>query len=143
MATQTQVMVDWRGGMGFESTAQSGTLIKLDASPDHGGQDAGARPMELLLMSLAGCTGMDVISILRKKRQDVTGFQLKVDGVRSEEHPKVYTDITITYIVTGRNLDPEAVARSIELSVTKYCSVYPMLSQAATMHTKYEVHEAA
>lgn len=142
MATQTQVMVDWRGGMGFESTAQSGTLIKMDASLEHGGEDDGARPMELLLMSLAGCTGMDVISILRKKRQDVTGFQLKVDGVRSEEHPKIYTDITITYIVTGRNLDREAVARSVELSVTKYCSVFAMLSKAATMHTRYEVHEA-
>ena len=143
MPTEQHVTVDWRGEMRFESTSAAGTTIVLDSSREHGGRGAGAKPMELLLMSLAGCTGMDVISILRKKRQDVTGFQVKVDGIRRDEHPRIYTDVTITYLVTGHNVDEAAVARAIELSVKQYCPVFATISQVARMQTRYEVYEAA
>ncbi|RMF86598.1 MAG: OsmC family peroxiredoxin [Nitrospinota bacterium] len=142
MPARREVTVEWCGGRHFESKSQSGTLINLDASPEHGGQNAGAQPMELLLISLAGCTGMDVISILEKKRQQVTRFQIRVEGVRQDDHPRVYREVTITYRVTGHQIDPNAVARAIELSVTKYCPLYATISQTATMHTRYEVLEA-
>ena len=85
---------------------------------------------------------MDVISILEKKQQKVTGFEIKLHGDRAETHPKVYTDITVEYIVTGTNLDPEAVNRAVELSETKYCSVNAMLRKTANITTKVTIKEA-
>jgi putative redox protein len=141
MPTEKHVTLDWRAGRLFEATAQSGVIIRFADSPEPG-ENAGASPMEVLLLSLAGCSAMDVISILEKKRQDVTGFQIKVDGIRRDEHPRVYTEITVTYIVTGHNVDPAAVARAVELSTTKYCSVSAMLEQAVPIHSRIEVREA-
>lgn len=142
MPSERHLTVDWRGGMRFESTSQSGTGVVFDSSPEHGGENKGWRPMELLLATLAGCTGMDVISLLRKKRQHVTDFQVRVDGIRQDEHPKIYTNITITYVVTGHDVDPVAVARSIELSTAKYCPVFATIDALTEMCTAYEVHEA-
>src|SRR5215471_1602101 len=96
-------------GVRFEAEAGSGHHITLDAAEHGGGQNAGFRPMELLLVGLAGCTGMDVISILRKKRQNVTGYEVRVRGVRAEEHPMVFVEITAEHVVTGRAIQPEAV----------------------------------
>jgi len=90
--------------------------------------------MEMLLLGLAGCTGMDVISILQKKRQQVTGFAMNLRGYRADEHPKRYTRIEVEYVFQGENLSPEAIARSIELSQTKYCSVSASLN-AEIVHT--------
>lgn len=130
-------------GMRFSGTADSGHNLILDAAETAGGENAGFRPTELLLISLAGCTAMDVISILRKKRQDVTGLEVRTDGKRSENHPKVYTDITIEYIVSGRGVDPAAVERAIELSTETYCTVEAMLKKAATITTTYRIIEVA
>jgi putative redox protein len=129
--------------MRFSGTADSGHTLVLDAAEAAGGENAGFRPTELLLISLAGCTAMDVISILRKKRQDVTGLEVRTDGNRSEGHPKVYTDITIEYIVSGRGIDPAAVERAIELSTETYCTVEAMLKKAATITTSYRIIEVA
>lgn len=134
--------VTWQDGMQFTAVADSGHQITLDADPAVGGVNLGARPLELMLMSLAGCTGMDVISILRKKRQDVTGFQVKTHAERAEGHPKVFTAITVEYIVTGRNIDPKAVERAIELSETTYCPAQAMLAQAAPIRHTYQIIEA-
>ncbi len=101
----------------------------------------GASPMELLMLSLAGCTAMDVISILRKKRQNVTGFQIRIHGDRADSHPKVFTDFELEYIVRGVGIDPQAVERSIQLSVENYCSVHAMLEKAAHITTKYTIIE--
>lgn len=128
-------------GMSFEGTASSGHTITLDASAEHGGRNAGFRPMELLLVGLAGCTAMDVISILRKKRQDVTSFEVRVEGQRAEEHPRLYTDISIEYLVRGQGVDPRAVERAIELSETKYCSALAMLEAVAQITTSYRIVE--
>src|SRR5690606_18855589 len=108
-------------GMSFKGTADSGFTVNIGASPAVGGDDDGFRPMELMLISLAGCTAMDVISILHKKREHITGLQMSADAKRALEHPRVFTHITLKYIVHGVNVEPQAVRRSIELSVTKYC----------------------
>jgi putative redox protein len=131
------------GGLRFDAVAGSGHTVVLDAALEHGGQDAGFRPMELLLAGLAGCTGMDVISILGKKRQDVTGYEVRVRGERAEEHPMVFTDIIVEHVVTGHHVDPAAVARAVELSETKYCGAGAMLRKTARLRHTYQVHEAA
>jgi putative redox protein len=134
--------VTWQGRMSFAGTADSGFSLKLGARPEVGGDDDGFRPLELLLIGLAGCTAMDVISILQKKRQDVTGFEVRTHAERSDEHPRVFTHVRVEYIFTGRELDPAAIERAIELSETKYCSAHAMLSKAATIEHTYSIQEA-
>lgn len=129
-------------GLSFTATADSGFSVDLGASPSVGGDDDGFRPMELMLISLAGCTAMDVISILRKKRQGVTGFQVQAHAEQAEDHPRVFTEITIKYIVHGAGVEPEAVARSVELSKTKYCPAQAMLDQAVPIRHEWEIIEA-
>lgn len=131
----------WQGGLKFIATADSQHEIILDTDPSVGGSDQGTRPMELILEGLAGCTAMDVISILRKKRQNVTGFQIRIHGDRADSHPKVFTDFELEYIVRGVGIDPQAVERAIQLSVENYCSVHAMLEKAAHITTKYTIIE--
>lgn len=133
--------VTWKSGLSFTGTADSGFDVPLGVPADHGGEDDGTSPMELVLIALGGCTGMDVISILKKKQQDVTRFEIALHGDRATDHPKVYTDITIEYIVTGHNIDPEAVKRAVELSEGKYCSVNGMLKKSVNVQTKCTVKE--
>jgi putative redox protein len=136
-------VVTWKEGLAFDGSADSGFSLPLDATSDVGGSDSGFRPMELLLVGLAGCTGMDVISILRKKQQDVTHFQVLVHGDKASEHPKVFTRITVEFVVTGRKIDPGAVQRAVELSATKYCPAQAMLVKAAPIEHKITILEAA
>ena len=130
-------------GMRFDAESGSGHHVTLDAAEYGGGQDAGFRPMELLLIGLAGCTGMDVISILRKKRQQVTGYEVDVTGVRAEDHPMVFVEITVEHIVTGHHIQPEAVAHAIELSEGRYCGAGAMLGKVAHLTHIYRIVEAA
>ena len=127
----------WQEKMTFTGKTNSGFPILLGTPtfPNH------ATPLELILVGLAGCTAMDVISILEKKHQEVTCFEVRVDADRSENHPKVFTNAVITYIVSGKNIDENAVLRAIELSITKYCSVHAMLEQVVSMDERYEIHE--
>ena len=131
----------WKGGMAFTGVNDEGYLVPMDASAKVGGQDLGFRPLQLLAIGLAGCTGMDVISILQKKRQDVTGFEVNAEVERSAEHPKVFTKIILTYTVKGKNLDPEAVERAVELSETKYCGAQAMLNKTAEIIHKIVLEE--
>ena len=133
--------VIWSKGMSFTGSAGSGFTVPLGTDPSVGGDNDGFRPMELLVIGLAGCTAMDVISILRKKRQDITGFEVTVDAERATEHPKVITAFTIRYIVRGRAVDPRAVERAIELSRDTYCPAQAMLSKAAPITLSYEIIE--
>src|SRR5215208_7114941 len=96
-------------------------------------------PMELLLIALGGCAGADVQSILEKKRQSVTAYEIEVRGERRAEHPRIYTSLEVIHYVRGHNIDPNAVAHAVELSETKYCSVSAMLSQAATLTMRFEI----
>jgi len=109
--------------------------IDLDAEESVGGVGAGPQPPRLLLLALAGCTAMDVISILRKKRQQVSGLSVEVQGSQADKHPRVYTRISVLYRVRGQNVDPQAVARAIELSTTRYCPVIAMLGKVAEVTT--------
>ncbi len=127
----------WQAGTAFEVTAGSGQTLITD-----GAAQTGQSPMELIMAGLAGCTGADVIDILRKKRQDVTNLEIRVHGERSAEHPRVYTQVEIVFIVTGRKVDPEAVRRAVDLSENKYCSVSAMLRHTAQMTCRYEIREA-
>ena len=115
----------------------------LDAREEVGGRGAGADPIHLLLLGLSGCTGMDVISILRKKRQQVSGLRVEVQGTRVDEHPKIYNYIEVLYRVRGKDVDPKAVERSIELSKTRYCPAMAMLGKTAKITTHYEIEEEA
>ncbi len=127
--------------MHFIALPDSGVAVHIDSKPAEGVQRQGASPMELLMISLAGCTAMDVVSILRKKRQNVTGFQILIHGDRSDDHPKVFTEFQLEYVVRGVAVDPEAVERAIQLSVENYCSVHAMLHKAATIRTSYTIVE--
>ena len=118
-----------------------GFRMDLDAEETVGGVGAGPQPHRLLLQALAGCTAMDVISILRKKRQQVSGLSVEVQGSRADQHPRVYTRIEVLYRVRGQNVDPQAVARAIELSATRYCPVIAMLGKVAEVRTHYEIEE--
>ena len=133
--------VNWQQGMTFIGKAKSGFTIQMDADASLGGSDSGVRPMEMIALGLAGCTAMDVISILEKKRQDVTHFEVNVDAARSVDHPTVFTNAVITYVVTGHDIEEAALLRSIELSATKYCPVQAMLEQAFPMDLCYEIYE--
>ncbi len=138
-----EAKVIWQGGLSFSGTAGTGFTLPLGAAPETGGKNDGFRPMELFLTGLAGCTAMDVISILNKKRQDVTHFEVNVDAERASEHPRVFTQINIHFILTGRQIDPAAVERAIELSTTRYCPAQAMLGQVVPIHIDSTIHEAA
>jgi putative redox protein len=136
-----KVTVSWQGDMTFAGESPSGFPIQMDSDSNFGGTNSGMRPMEMIALGLAGCTAMDIISILKKKRQDVTQFNVKVDAPRSHEYPKVFTSAVITYIVSGKNVNEAAVLRAIELTATKYCPAQIMLAQAFPMDLHYEIYE--
>ena len=136
-----QAKVNWSEGLAFTGTAESGFSIQMDAKEEVGGEGKGFIPMELMAVSLAGCTAMDVISILRKKRQDVTDFEVRVDADRAEEHPKVFTHAKIDYIVTGHNVDEKAVLRAIELTAEHYCPAQAMLGKVFPIDLHYQIFE--
>ncbi|MDF1541626.1 MAG: OsmC family protein [Anaerosomatales bacterium] len=137
------VRVRWSENRQLIGWDEAGHGIVMDASPAYHGEGTGIRPIELVLYGIAGCTAMDVISILEKKRQDVRGVEVVVEGdQRTDEYPKVYTEIRLHYIVTGFGVSEEAVRRSIELSEEKYCSVGGMLKPHVRIATSYEVREA-
>jgi putative redox protein len=125
--------------MQFVATADSGHAVVMDAPPSVGGNNSGSKPSELLLMAFGGCSGMDVVSIVRKKKQDVTSFEMNVTGDTPDSHPRSFTGIHIEYIVTGRNLSEEAVKRAVELSLDKYCMVGTTIGKAAKITHSYKV----
>jgi putative redox protein len=128
--------VTWKGRMTFDGTADSGFSVPLGTFPEVGGDNDGFRPLELFAVGLAGCTAMDVISILAKRKLDVRSFEVKVHADRAAEHPKVFTDVVLEYILSGHGLEREWVERAVELSETKYCPAQAMLVKAVPIrHT--------
>jgi putative redox protein len=134
--------VIWHQGLSFTGSAGTAFQVPLGADLDVGGADDGFRPLELMAVSLAGCTGMDVASILRKKKQEVTAFEVRVHADQAAEHPMVFTRCVVLYQVIGRGLDEAAVRRAIELSATKYCPAQAMLGRIIPLELKYEIYEA-
>ena len=141
MANDMTVRATLETGMRFDVETGSGHHILLDAAEHNGGQNSGPQPMEMLLVALAGCSGMDILTILRKKRQDITGYELRIHGMRAEEHPKVYLDITLEHIFSGHNIRPEAVERAIELTEERYCGASAMLGKTATIWHTFSIIE--
>jgi putative redox protein len=140
MASTAQVT--WVGpGLRLVGEADERAIVLDHGLPDEEREETGPRPVQLLLIGLCGCTGMDVISILKKKRQSFTGLKVQATADRAEEHPKVYTDIHLEFVVTGEDVDPAAVERSIELSQTKYCPASAMLGQVADITTSFRIEE--
>lgn len=134
--------VRWHEGMSFIAETGSGHMVPMDGAPVAGGRNLAPRPMELLLAGAGGCTSFDVITILRKGRQDVVDCAVRLSARRAEEDPKVFTHIDMHFVVTGRGLKPEAVERAIKLSAEKYCSASIMLGKTAEIHHTWEIVEA-
>jgi putative redox protein len=133
VSTKTAVVRLTNDAMQFDTTVGSGHTIVLD----DGAGDTGARPAELVGAALGACTAMDVISILRKKRQAVTAYEVRVSGLQGEDHPHAFSRFDVVHVVDGDDVDPEAIRRAIELSATKYCSVGSTLASGAV-----EIHHA-
>ena len=131
--------VVWKQKMSFEGSSESGFSVPLGTSPAVGGDDDGFRPLELIAIGLAGCTAMDVVSILSKKRQELTLFEVLVHADRAEDHPKVFTHIVIEYVVSGNNLSEEAVKRAVQLSEEKYCPAQAMFKEIMPMELKISI----
>jgi putative redox protein len=133
--------VTWNGRLSFNGTADTGFSVPLGAEAAVGGDDDGFRPMELILTGLAGCTALDVVSILQKKHQDITAFAVQAHAERVENHPKVITSAELEYQVSGHAIDETALVRAIELSATRYCPAQAMFKLVFPIALKYTITE--
>lgn len=131
--------VKWVDGLKFIGESGTGHSIVMDADTEFGGKNAGVRPTELLLIGLGGCSGMDIMSVLQKKKQNVLSLESKVTGEKSEEKPQKFVKFNIEYIVTGKDISEEAVKKAVELSMEKYCSVKLTLEGGAKVTYSYKV----
>lgn len=134
--------VKWVQDVMFLGESGSGHSVVMDGAPDAGGRNLGFRPMEMMLMGLAGCSAFDVVMILKRGRENITDCVVDVDGDRADTDPKVFTNVRMHYIVTGRNLDPKKVERAVKLSEEKYCSASAMFGKTATLTHTIEIREA-
>ena len=135
------ISVNWVDGLLMVGKSDSGHTITMDGPPESGGENLGVRPMEMLLLGVAGCTMIDVVTTLKKMRQDLSHLETKINAERASEHPKVFTDIHIQFILKGQNLDEKKVDKAITLSAEKYCSASIMLGETATITHDFEVVE--
>jgi putative redox protein len=138
-----EIYVKQLKGSTFAAKAGSNHWVMMDTKAEAGGNDGASTPKELVLIALAGCTSMDVVSILKKKKSPVMGYECMVNGIERDEHPKIFTEIHVGYVFYGDGIKPEDVERAIELSVTKYCSVSAILSASAKLTHSYKIEPAA
>ncbi|ANQ66937.1 peroxiredoxin [Candidatus Pseudothioglobus singularis] len=135
------ISVNWVDGLLMVGKSDSGHTITMDGPPESGGENLGVRPMEMLLLGVAGCTMIDVVTTLKKMRQDLSHCETKINAERATDHPKVFTNIHIQFIVKGKDLDSKKVDKAITLSAEKYCSASIMLGETATITHDFEVVE--
>ena len=135
------ISVNWVDGMLMVGKSHSGHSITMDGPPEIGGDNLGVRPMEMLLLGVAGCTMIDVVTTLKKMRQELAHFETKVNAERADDHPKVFTDIHIQFLVKGNSLDSKKVEKAITLSAEKYCSASIMLGKTASISHDFEILE--
>lgn len=134
--------INWAGEVKFEATSGSGHTVVMDGPPDHGGTNQGVRPMEMLLMGVGGCASFDVVHILKKSRQDVTGCVAELEADRVDEVPAVFSKIHLHFVVSGNKLKDALVKRAVALSAEKYCSASIMLSKGGVeISHSYEIKE--
>jgi putative redox protein len=131
--------VKWLDNMSFVGESGSGHSVVMDGPPEFGGRNLGVRPMEMLLLGLGGCASFDVVSMLKKSKQDLVDCEVEITAERAEEEPKVFTKIHLHFVISGNNLSDKRVARAIELSAEKYCSASIMLGKTATVTHDYEL----
>ena len=131
--------VKWLDHMSFVGESGSGHSVVMDGAPDAGGRNLGVRPLEMLLLGLGGCTTFDVVSILRKSRQQLVDCEVEIEAERADDIPKVFTKIHLHFIVSGRDLDQGKVAKAIDLSADKYCSASRMLEKTAAITHDFEI----
>jgi putative redox protein len=135
--------VQWLDGRAFVGEAGSGHAVVMDGSPESGGRNIGLRPMEMVLLGLGGCTAFDIVMILERMREKVTGLDIGLEAERADIEPKVFTSVTLVYKVTGHNLKPANVERAVNLSAEKYCSASIMIGKTAKLEHRWEIIEAA
>lgn len=134
-----QVEVHWQGGAAFAGDSGSGHRLVIDGPPEGGGTNQGMRPMELLLLGMAACTAYDVVSILRKSRQEPSTCRVTVEADRAERPPQVFTEIRVRFTLSGASLKPQVVERAIKLSSEKYCSASIMLGKTARITHEFHI----
>lgn len=137
----TTARISWVDGALFVAEAGSGHTITMDGSPDVGGRDLAARPMEMVLIGMGGCTAIDVASMLRKQRQDVRDIIVELEAERADDHPKVFTSVKLVYRVRGRKLNRALVERAVALSDEKYCSATAMIRKSANVTHEIALEE--
>lgn len=133
--------VKWLDHMSFVGESGSGHSVVMDGPPEHGGRDLGVRPMEMLLLGLGGCASFDVVSMLKKSKQDLIDCEVEITAERADSEPKVFTNIHMRFIVSGNELSEKKVVRAIELSAEKYCSASIMLGKTAKITHDYELKQ--
>jgi putative redox protein len=131
--------ITWLNGRTFVGESGSGHAIVMDGAPENGGRNLGVRPMEMMLLGLGGCTAFDVVMILEKSREKVTGCEVSLESTRADEDPKVFTHVKMIYKLKGENLKPAAVERAIKLSADKYCSASKMFEKTAKIEHEWVV----
>ncbi len=136
-----EAKMKWGGGLKFEGVSGFGHKIVTDGSKKAGGDESGYKPTELVLFGLAGCTGVDVVKILEKMRQELTGVEIEVKGYQPEEYPKPYNKIEVNYIFRGKNLDKKKIEKAIDLSENKYCMISLSLMGVANISSSFEIIE--
>lgn len=134
-----ETRVKWLDNMSFVGESASGHSVVMDGPPEAGGRNLGARPMEMLLLGVGGCSSFDVVSMLKKSRQDITNCEVKISAERADTEPKVFTKIHLHFIIEGNDLSEKKVARAIGLSADKYCSASIMMSKTAEVTHDFEM----
>jgi putative redox protein len=143
LENKMKAKITWLNGRTFVGESGSGHAIVMDGAPENGGRNLGVRPMEMMLLGLGGCTAFDVVMILEKSREKVTGCEVSLEAERAEEDPKVFTHVKMIYRLKGENLKPAAVERAIKLSADKYCSASKMFEKTATIEHEWIVEGSA
>ena len=131
--TQTTARISWVDGALFVAEGSSGHTLTMDGAPDVGGRNLASRPMEVVLMGMGGCTAIDVVSMLKKQRQDIEGVEVSLVAERADDHPEVFTSVKLVYTVRGRKLNRALIERAVSLSDEKYCSATAMIRRSASI----------
>jgi len=136
-----KAVVKWLDNMSFVGESESGHSVVMDGPPESGGRNLGVRPMEMVLLGMGGCTAFDVVLILQRQRQAISDCHVELSSERAEDVPKVFTSIHVHYVVKGKELDEKKVARAVEMTAEKYCSVSIMLSKSVNVTHDFEIIE--
>jgi putative redox protein len=141
MSSEMTVQAEWESGYRFDVKTGSGHQVAVDAGEELGGMNSAPSPMEMLLVGLAGCTGINVVMMLKKQKQDIEEYEVKIRGERTLKHPQVFTWIEIEHVFSGRNIQSEAVQRAIDLTEERYCGASTMLGETAVLTHTFRIVE--